>query len=97
MHRLLEGGEEHIMSRGGDRSVLNISWSWRRRRGSVLLFFIKTSCKYTVFIDDVSLFEDETLMISALHSSSFVYIFVYLYVCTNLRIRNRGSATGNVI
>ena len=23
----------------------------------------------------------QTLMISALHSSSFVYIFVYLYVC----------------
>ena len=34
MHRLLEGGEEHIMSRGGDRSVLNISWSWEEERVS---------------------------------------------------------------
>ena len=26
--------------------------------GGQFYFFIKTSCKYTVFIDDVSLFED---------------------------------------
>ena len=109
VHRLVAGGEEHIMSRGGDRSVLSINWSW----GSVWVRrAVHFSVNKTKIHDKQPLCHTLVRLYFCLNVSVFVrsqvgiivdacsYVCMFLicpFVRTNLGIGDWRPTTGDVI